>query len=655
MKYWLKKISAAITLGVMVSVSLPLTTVAQSLQAPVQEEITVANSSPFQQLPESTESIYFSQKQIQFDAKEALATIKKLSAGIDEILAQVDELDKEFDSSNSKYQRTKKEIFAVIKDLKQAKDSLNESIEKIDYYQTQIVESAEKVKEIRAQMDITKAYVERFSQFLYKFHNDLYNDQGAIDEIKLFLHTDSHIGDELSNSYLVESMIKKLEELMAKLKEEEKKQILVVRKSNEFKRTAQETIDYYQQRINDLNQKREYLLDFLELYKENHEKIEGTIKALFDTRLEAQQQIEAVVDEITKKQYTVWYNVGKQLVALDTMKEYQQGAPTSVLDWPLYPINDIRYFFQDESYKEEFGVDMPGIEIPTLRVPLYAPDSALVYKISNKGGLGVNWVILVHRDGYISILKFFSELTINEGDIVRRGQIIGYTGGGSPLLNGAGFVSQWPNLTFMTLKDGEFVDPLSLLDLSVIRNKGILPKDLKIEYLRDLYALDRDRYLTKFTKGTSTQERFANFLAEYGVGIYADPLFWEDAAQGQGVAPHFLACIGLAETSFKNFKSSNNIGNVGNDDAWNTVIFASPAEGAKYIGKTLNNQHLHQYNTIAELNGMFNPEGKNYATSRKNWQTNLINCMSTIEWFFVPDNYPFRTAPTYFGTENNNS
>lgn len=82
-------------------------------------------------------------------------------------------------------------------------------------------------------------------------------------------------------------------------------------------------------------------------------------------------------------------------------------------------------------------------------------------------------------------------------------------------------------------KDGDLIDPLSVLDLSVIKNKQVLPKDSKIEYLKDLYALDRERYKITFIEGATVEERFATFLDTYAIGIYADPLFWEDAAAGE--------------------------------------------------------------------------------------------------------------------------
>lgn len=90
---------------------------------------------------------------------------------------------------------------------------------------------------------------------------------------------------------------------------------------------------------------------------------------------------------------------------------------------------------------------------------------------------------------------------------------------------------------------------------------------------------------------------------------------------------------------------------MGNNDRGDRIAFATPLQGARLIAKTLNNVHLHQYNTIAELNGMFNREGKNYATSQFNRQNNVVRCLSMIEGYHVPDNFPFRLEPTTFGRD----
>lgn len=67
--------------------------------------------------------------------------------------------------------------------------------------------------------------------------------------------------------------------------------------------------------------------------------------------------------------------------------------------------------------------------------------------------------------------------------------------------------------------------------------------------------------------------------------------------------------------------------------------------GARAIAQTLNNQHLGDYHTIIQLSRYGNEDGKIYASSPINWQTNVTKCLSQIKGFYVPEDFPFRTAP----------
>lgn len=100
--------------------------------------------------------------------------------------------------------------------------------------------------------------------------------------------------------------------------------------------------------------------------------------------MQAQQRVEETIQEIASKEYAANFNVVDAINRLQSLREYAPDAPTTDLDWPLYPIMDISYFFEDEEYEKEFGVPIKGIEIPTRRVPLYAPRSAVVYRISDQ-------------------------------------------------------------------------------------------------------------------------------------------------------------------------------------------------------------------------------------------------------------------------------
>ncbi len=91
--------------------------------------------------------------------------------------------------------------------------------------------------------------------------------------------------------------------------------------------------------------------------------------------------------------------------------------------------------------------------------------------------------------------------------------------------------------------------------------------------------------------------------------------------------------------------TNNNIGNVGNDDSGNRIAFDSPLFGAMMIPSTLNNSHLGHYHTIKQLSRYGNKNGKVYASSPINWQTNVTKCLSQIKGYYVPEDFPFRTGP----------
>ncbi len=91
-------------------------------------------------------------------------------------------------------------------------------------------------------------------------------------------------------------------------------------------------------------------------------------------------------------------------------------------------------------------------------------------------------------------------------------------------------------------------------------------------------------------------------------------------------------CIAFAESTLgRHLSTSNNIGNVGNNDRGDRVSYAAPLIGARLIYTTLNNAYLGKYNILLDYNGYGNPDDKNYATSKYNRQNNVRNCLTMIK------------------------
>ena len=150
---------------------------------------------------------------------------------------------------------------------------------------------------------------------------------------------------------------------------------------------------------------------------------------------------------------------------------------------------------------------------------------------------------------------------------MKRGQIIGYSGG-EPGTKGAGFVSEGENLTFGIYKDGVAVDPLTILDLSVVTNwQEVLPDEYRIKYLNDNLVRPIDVSELKLISGVTVDERAQKFISSYGVGIYRELPFWDSAVAGTNIDRDMVICVAFAESTLGQYLSTdNNIGNVGNND-----------------------------------------------------------------------------------------
>ena len=599
-----------------------------------------------QPVTRSSDDIYYSQRDITFDMDAAIDAIKKLEKWVDLIGKQILELDGQYTDSDTRYAQTREEVIAVIRDIQRTKTVIENSLKKIRFYQEAITQWALAIDQLRTDIQSMKDHIARFTEFMYKLNNELYDTDGDIDNIKLFVKSDEHITDKLSNSYLVETMIMNLDELIQELQQEEKNQIKRIKEFNKFKIQASKEIKTYEQQVENLHQKRRYLTDFLDLYKDNKDKIERQLKNLFDTRKDVQSQIDATIASINDERYTASFAMSKKLEELYALQPYSDVVPANDIGRPLLPVERLGKHFKDAAYKDSYGVEHRWVELNSPQLsPVYAPRDGIVYTIVNRDGISLNWMLIVHTDGYISVYKYMNSFVINEWDIIRRGQLIGFSGG-EPGTRGAGFISRWPNLTFAINQNGDYLDPLSLLDLSIVQNKEVLPEKYHIKYLQDLYQRPRELYKIDFMKGDSVLQRRSNFLDLYGVWIYREPAFRADAAEGTNIDIDVGICIWFAESTLgKYLTTSNNIGNVWNNDRWDRIPLWSALGGARAIYNTLNNIYLGQYNTILELSGYGNKKGKIYASSQFNRQNNVIKCLSMIKGYHVPDDFPFRNAP----------
>ncbi len=135
--------------------------------------------------------------------------------------------------------------------------------------------------------------------------------------------------------------------------------------------------------------------------------------------------------------------------------------------WPVSPSRGISAYFHDPSYLLAMGVPHEAIDIRTPQsTPIHAPANGVVYK-TRDNGYGYSYIILAHSGGFMTLYGHVSDIMVQEGQVIKQGQIIGLSGA-TPGTKGAGLMTTGPHLHFEVMKGGKHVDPLDYLPLAYL-------------------------------------------------------------------------------------------------------------------------------------------------------------------------------------------
>ena len=321
---------------------------------------------------------------------------------------------------------------------------------------------------------------------------------------------------------------------------------------------------------------------------------------------------------------------------------------TNIMSWPIRTPMSISAFFKDTSYFRAVWSQHDAIDIPASQWSdvLATMDWYVHYILPPVSG-GYAYLVLKHPNGYMTVYGHLSEISVFPYQFVRKGDIIARSGG-APGTPWAGPMTTWAHLHLEVWKDREPIDPLRVLDISILDYSN-LPSRYQDKFISDIVErvgtwADLSWYDRKFVIKWDTEEARQKYLLRtYATRDFQNWDLWIDTALDARIDPSFIMCVWLAETTLGNYlKTPYNIGNVWNTDSGDTASFASSKEGIAWMASTFNNRYLSQYNYVSELSRWGNPDGVIYASSNANWHNNIIRCISSLKGRFVEDKYNFR-------------
>ncbi len=173
---------------------------------------------------------------------------------------------------------------------------------------------------------------------------------------------------------------------------------------------------------------------------------------------------------------------------------FNEGDGTHMLSWPISPYRGLTAYFDDSGYEATFGVPHRALDIRAPQgSPIFAPADGIVFKTKGKGSddIGYHYIIITHRNGIQTLYGHTSKIIVSEGEFVRKGDIIGLSGG-TIATTGAGVRTTGPHLHFEVHKFGSRVDPLDHLPLGAVPAKYIPEDKLKELYEEELETMSEE-------------------------------------------------------------------------------------------------------------------------------------------------------------------
>lgn len=569
------------------------------------------------------------------NVQQAKVTLQDLASSLQQLQVDYEQVDTKRIYLEERFDTMMQSIEKTLFASQQNKELITTTLTKIGLLESNIASMKNELQTMKNDVDSSRAYIQEYVLFLYQSYHQLYGPERDISLFKQLIDS-REVEVSLNAQHFAEMLTKSLQDQLVAIQVKQEEYLEKTKQLNAAKVSYYQSARLLKKDLERLTQQKQYLYAQLRALQTDKATLDKRASELSLSQEELQDELQRVQTMTLEWQQQTSAAVSQLLDMVD------RPVGKNYLTWPVLPVMHIDTFFGNmviDAGKESRLADYLRIELPQWEL-VAAAAPGLVYKVIDSDDGSENWIILLHKKWFVTMYRPLEKTYVQEWAVVKRGQPLWRTGG-QPWTRWAGIQSAGPHFDFSVYLNGEPLDPFAHLDLSILDNKH-LPSQRQQKYLDDLFAREVPLDNLPLVRGNSIAERRDDFLRRYASAPYNDAALWYDASEWTWIDPILGMCIGFSETSFRNFKSENNIGNVGNNDRGDVVVYESPVAGARALYGVLNNQYLGWYHTLNELSRFGNHDGFIYASSPYNRQRNVMRCMAAIYGYSIPEDYPFR-------------
>ena len=559
------------------------------------------------------------------DIQQATIDLNTLKVSLDRIQDQTSLRKEQQESIQERASQLKIAIATILKDTQGTEQTIVRTLQSLSILKKKIEQNEEALRIVESDQRKTRDALKQYLRFMYTANNAYLTDTTTISTLRMLLN-DEWLAYALSKKDFVKVLSENIVTLLDTLQKNEVRISTIIQ-------TTQENIQSYttqwvnlKNHMQYLDQQRTSVYELISYLNQESAALQSQVG-----RMEQSQQ------DLTTTKTMLERIVNSDAQQTNVLLQRSIEADKRSMDNNFYS----RPFVGQPkvSHSREETKDSVRFELEHWTV-LYSPAAWIVHEVQRSESSQLWWLVLLHKEWYATFMAPMNEVYVQAWDIIKRGQVV-WRSWWKPWTWWAWIDATTPYFDFTVKKSWQSIDPLTLMDLSVFPEEEVVGTYQKWyiedQWIRQVYvnAIDRMKWETLL-------ERAYAFLRLYASWPFADPWLWYDWARETWINPILWMCIGFAETSFKNFKTPNNIWNVWNDDRWRTVTFPTPQSWVRALFNVFNNQYLWEYTLLNELSRFGNQEWFIYASSPYNRQKNIMNCLTSIYGYRVPEDFPFR-------------